>query len=64
MGQDGKGSPALIMFAKVALDIDPFIAGKAIALVLAVFNNVDPVVAPMTANGAGLIFLGSFGQIK
>ena len=64
MGQNRKGSPASIMFAKVSLDIDLFIAGKAIALVLAVFDNVDPVVAAMTNNGAGLISLGSSGQIQ
>jgi hypothetical protein len=64
MGQDGKGSPALIVFAKVALDADQFFAGKVITLVFAVFDNVDPVVAPMTKNRAGLILLGSLAQIQ
>jgi hypothetical protein len=40
VGQDGKRPPALIVFTKVALDVDQFIAGKAIPLVFAILDDV------------------------
>ncbi|VTR64711.1 hypothetical protein DESC_250004 [Desulfosarcina cetonica] len=41
---------------------DLLLSGKAIALVGAVFDNIELVVAPMTGDRAGLIFLGNFVQ--
>ena len=63
MRQDGKRPAASVPFAKKPLDADPALAGKFISLVGAVFDNVILVVAPMTGNGSGLIFLGNFIQI-
>ena len=62
MRQNGKRPSALIMFTKITLNLDLLLAGKTIALVGAVFNNVDLVIAPMTGNGSGLFFLGNFVQ--
>jgi hypothetical protein len=64
MGQDGKRPAASVPFAMKPLNADPALTGKFIALVGAVFDDVVLVVAPMTGNGAGLIFLGNFIQIQ
>jgi hypothetical protein len=61
--QHGKRPPALIVFAKIALDVDELIAGKAVALVFAILDDVDSVIAPATNHRSGLIFLGSVDQI-
>ena len=59
-----KRPPAVIVFKKIALDVDQFIAGKAIALVFAMLDDVILVVAPTTNHRSGLIFLGSVNQIQ
>jgi len=64
VGQDGKRPPALIVFTKITLDVDQLIAGKAITLVFAILDDVNPVVAPATKHRSGLIFLGSVDQIQ
>jgi hypothetical protein len=64
VGQNGKRPPALIVFAQVTLDIDQILAGKRIALVFAILDDVHPVVAPATNHRSGLIFLGSVDQIQ
>ena len=64
MGQDGKRPPALIVFTKIALDVDQLISGKAIALVSSILDDVNLVVAPATGHRSGLILLGSVDQIQ
>lgn len=63
MGKDGKRPSALIIFAKVALNIDSIINGKTISLVGAIFDNIVLIVAPMVCNRASLITLGNFVQL-
>jgi hypothetical protein len=64
MRQNAKRPAALIPFAKKPLNANPALTGKFIALVGAVFDDAVLVVAPMTGNGSGLIFLGNFIQIQ
>jgi hypothetical protein len=64
VGQDGKRPPALIVFAQVTLNIDQITAAKFIALVFAVLDDVNAVVAPVAKHGSSLIFLGSLSQIQ
>ena len=64
MGKDGKRPSALVMFAKVALNIDSLLTAKTVSLVSAIFDNIVLIVAPMTSNRPGVIFLGNLVQIQ
>ena len=46
------------------LNIDQITAAKFIALVFAVLDDVNAVVAPVAKHGSSLIFLGSLSQIQ
>jgi hypothetical protein len=64
MGKDGKRPSASVMFAKVALNFDASLAREPVSVVLAVFDNIVSIVAPMTGNRPSLIFLGNSVQIQ
>jgi hypothetical protein len=54
----------VIVFAKIALDVDQLICSKAITLIFAMLDDVILVVAPATNHRSGLILLGSVDQIQ